>query len=324
MTDYKSLIKNKSEITKPEEGRINSDLGRALNVSKFAVHWMTLKPGQKSSSPHAENTEEEFLFVIKGDPHVWINGYIYQLHEGYAVGFPAGTGIAHAFINNTKEDVEFAVLGDKTKTDNKCIFPINPEMKAELKDFWWSDAPAQELGPHDGVVGNLNHQRSLIEIPFIKSIHDLKRGSYSYPGDKETFTQGIRITDHVGLKVVAVWSEILSPKSRSSWPHAHKDEEEFVLILKGHPQVWLNGFIFDLKPGDGVFFPPGSNIAHTVLNNTDEDVHYLGIGECDDGGKDQVYYPLHPHRNLEVVKENFFWENRPRVTNFGNHNGQPS
>ena len=178
MKPYQEYIKNKDDIIIQEVGRKNSDLGRSLGISKYAVHWMTLEPHQRSSSPHAEKLEEEFVYVIKGNPHVWINGYIYPLKPGSAVGFPAGTGIAHTFINNTNEEIEFIVLGDKTKKENKCSFPINPELFEECKNIWWSDFPKQEFGPHDGKVGNLDYQKDPSEISFIKNVYDLKRTTY--------------------------------------------------------------------------------------------------------------------------------------------------
>ncbi len=59
---------------------------------------MTLPPGARTSLPHAESLEEEFVYVISGTPHVWIDGFIYELAAGCAVGFPAGTGISHCLI----------------------------------------------------------------------------------------------------------------------------------------------------------------------------------------------------------------------------------
>lgn len=314
MQTYKEFITNKN---------LKSDLGRALDVQKFAVHWITLKAKQTSSNPHAESLEEEFVYVAKGEPHVWINGYIYQLAVGDAVGFKSGTGIAHCFINNNAEDIELIVLGEKTKPENKCSFPVNPELYEEHQKIWWADYPEQTFGPHDGLVGNLNHLKPKSECALIKSVYNEKRKTgFSYPGDTETFGEGLRLTDFVDLKILGVWHEILKPGFRSSWPHSHLVEAEFAVILKGHPQVWLNGFIYDLNPGDGVYFKPGTNIAHTILNSTNENVEYLSIGEADGADPDdKVFYPLHPQRNEECLKNGDGWKNPP-TKEFGTHNGQ--
>jgi uncharacterized cupin superfamily protein len=69
------------------------------------VHYEILPPGRRTSFPHAEHDEEELIFVLEGTPDVWIDGEMFRLTEGDAVGFPSGTGIAHTFINDTEIDV---------------------------------------------------------------------------------------------------------------------------------------------------------------------------------------------------------------------------
>lgn len=94
---------------------VNSDIGRSVNFNRIAVHHVILPPSCRTSYPHTESTEEEFVFVLKGQPQLWLNGFIHDLQENFAVGFPAGTGIAHSFMNNTNADVHLLVAGDKKK-----------------------------------------------------------------------------------------------------------------------------------------------------------------------------------------------------------------
>ena len=65
--------------------------------------------------PHAESAEEEFVYVLEGTPDVWIDGELFRLAPGDGVGFPAGTGIAHSFLNNTDEPVRLIVVGEAPK-----------------------------------------------------------------------------------------------------------------------------------------------------------------------------------------------------------------
>lgn len=83
-----------------------------------------------------------------------------ELREGDAVGFPAGTGIAHTFINNTDETVRLLVVGEATKAENKINYPLHPKRNAEMGDSYWTDAPERELGPHDGLPDALRDFRS--------------------------------------------------------------------------------------------------------------------------------------------------------------------
>src|SRR6188474_228924 len=76
-----------------------SNFRRHFDFGKIGIHHQRLPPGRRLSRPHAESTEEEFVYVIEGEPDVWLDGVIHRLKPGYAVGFPAGTGLSHTFIN---------------------------------------------------------------------------------------------------------------------------------------------------------------------------------------------------------------------------------
>jgi uncharacterized cupin superfamily protein len=321
---YKEFIISKDQIWQPHGPMMDADFSKNLGTQKMAVHWVKLPPNERSSTPHAESLEEEFVFVVKGNPHLWINGYIYQLEPQMVIGFPAGTGIAHTFINNQSDEVEMVVLGERSKKENKYIYPINPELFEEHKNFWWTDWPKQEMGPHLAQPGHLKFEKDWRELPFIKKIDQLERKKgFSYPGDNETFSQGIRLTDALNLKAIGVWHEVMKPGKRSSWPHAHKLEEELAVLLKGKAKVWFNGYIHDLSPGDCVFFKPGTNIAHVVMNESDSEIEFLGIGQADDAGADErIVYPLHDDRNLNCKLRCWLWENPPAVK-FGDDLGLP-
>ncbi|MEO6298680.1 MAG: hypothetical protein ABIV25_10325, partial [Paracoccaceae bacterium] len=76
--------------------------------------------------------------------------HLQRLSPGDGVGFPAGTGQAHTFINNTEAEVELLVVGETSKPENRIVYPLNAERRPLLDD-WWEDAPARKLGPHDGL-----------------------------------------------------------------------------------------------------------------------------------------------------------------------------
>lgn len=126
-------------------------LGAHLGLKSIGIHHMRLLPGRRTSLPHAESHEEEFVYVIAGTPDVWLDGVLHRLSPGDAVGFPAGTGMAHSFLNNTETDVQLLVVGNADMAENRIVYPINPERKAWRRD-WWHDAPERALGPHDGLT----------------------------------------------------------------------------------------------------------------------------------------------------------------------------
>ena len=125
-------------------------LGDHFGLKTIGINHMRLAPGQRTSLPHAESHEEEFVHVIAGTPDVWLDGMLHRLGPGDSVGFPAGTGLAHSFLNNSDAEVRLLVIGNTDLPENRIVYPINPERKAWRED-WWHDAPERALGPHDGV-----------------------------------------------------------------------------------------------------------------------------------------------------------------------------
>ena len=134
-----------------EPHSLGAAFGRHFGLERIGVHHEVLPPGHRSSFPHAESSEEEFVYVIEGAPDVWLDGHLHRLKPGDGVGFPAGTGLSHSFLNNTDADVRLLVVGDKTRDDNKIYFAVNPERRSH-RDDWWTDIPARSLGPHDGLT----------------------------------------------------------------------------------------------------------------------------------------------------------------------------
>jgi uncharacterized cupin superfamily protein len=132
---------------------IGAAVGKKLGLKKIGIHIETLLPGRRTSWPHAEKEEEEFVYVISGQPQVWIDGYIHELKAGDFIAFPAGTGIAHTFINNSDDVAILLVGGEANKATNKIYYPLhaarNQQMKAD--GALWEDYPKKELGPHDGL-----------------------------------------------------------------------------------------------------------------------------------------------------------------------------
>ena len=153
-----AFIKHYSEIQEPDDAHypgsdellsIGSPFGRVFGLLRLGIHHELLPPGRRTSYPHAEGAEEEFVYVIEGNPDAWIDGHLHRLVPGDGVGFPAGTGICHTFINNTDQNVRLLVVGESSRADNRIYYPLNPEQRPLRKD-WWDNAPKHPLGPHDG------------------------------------------------------------------------------------------------------------------------------------------------------------------------------
>jgi len=159
LTDRSSCIAHWSEIEEPDNRRYTGDdelmsigapFGRHFGLDKLGIHHHRLPPGRRTSFPHAESAEEEFVYVVEGTPDLWLDGRLHRLKPGDGVGFPAGTGISHSFLNNTEAEVRLLVVGETHKAENRIFYPRNPERRA-LFPAWWIDPPKRALGDHDGM-----------------------------------------------------------------------------------------------------------------------------------------------------------------------------
>jgi uncharacterized cupin superfamily protein len=128
---------------------IGAKLGQQLGLTRLGIHHERLPPGRRTSYPHAESAEEEFVFVLEGTPDVWIDGTLHRLAPGDSVGFPAGTGICHSFLNNTADEVRLLVVGEASKPENRTHYPMHPGYEKTLP-YAWPDAPPRPLAGHDG------------------------------------------------------------------------------------------------------------------------------------------------------------------------------
>ena len=90
---------------------IGAPLARGLRLNRLGIHHERLPPGRRTSYPHAESDEEEFIYVLDGYPEVWINGYLWKLEPGDSVGFPErgvsaylSTNAGFKIVDNLKAD----------------------------------------------------------------------------------------------------------------------------------------------------------------------------------------------------------------------------
>jgi uncharacterized cupin superfamily protein len=127
-------------------------LGKEAGLERIGINVQRLPPGTRSSWPHAEENEEEFVYVIDGEVDAWIDGHLHRMTSGDLAAFPAGTGISHCFINNGEREALLLVGGDAPRQGSRIVYPLNPSRRSDMKPSdWWDDAPRRELGPHDGL-----------------------------------------------------------------------------------------------------------------------------------------------------------------------------
>ncbi len=126
-------------------------IGRAAGLVKIGLHLERLPSGQRLSWPHAEEKEEEFVYVLEGEVDAWIDGVLHPMKAGDFAAFPAGTGICHTFINNSTKEATLLAGGEANKPDNRIYYPLHGQRRSEMQaERWWHDVPVKSLGEHDG------------------------------------------------------------------------------------------------------------------------------------------------------------------------------
>ena len=130
---------------------ITASFSEHFGLMRLGIHHERLLPGRRVSWPHAEADEEEFVYVLEGTPDLWLDGQVKRLSPGDGVGFPAGTGLAHTFLNNSDRDVRLLVVGEASRYRSRIHYPLHPKRNEEIGDRHWRDGPVRDLGPHDGL-----------------------------------------------------------------------------------------------------------------------------------------------------------------------------
>lgn len=116
-------------------GRSKQPLGDLFGLTNFGVNLTRLAPNAVSSLRHAHSRQDEFVYILRGRPTLHTDAGRTRLAPGMCAGFKAGTGNGHRLINDTKEDVVYLEIGDRTPGD-EGTYP-DDDLKAMLVDGRW-------------------------------------------------------------------------------------------------------------------------------------------------------------------------------------------
>lgn len=97
-------------------GRVKRPLGDLFGIKSFGVNLTRLAPGAVSALHHQHSRQDEFIYVLEGNPTLLTDTGELQLHPGMVAGFPAG-GTAHHLENRTTRDCVVLEVGDRAEGD---------------------------------------------------------------------------------------------------------------------------------------------------------------------------------------------------------------
>jgi uncharacterized cupin superfamily protein len=305
-----------------------SEFSPATNMSYLRAAHLRLPPGVRAYPPVALADDEVFFLVLEGAPDLWLDGFLHRLGEGDGGTFNPGTGIGHAILNNSSSEVRLFVMTDLPRTSSRAHHSLDSGANENLQRAGrlWADPPKRDLGPHDGLTDaqrgkpgpkaakakrkptNVAHWKSRLE----------KKPSF-YPNSDEAQGISASYSKPADFSRIGVHVEVLKPGRRTSWPHAERDEEEFVYLAEGEVDCWLDGHVYPMAEGDFVGWRAGTGLTHVIMNNSRKDALLIVGGEAS-RYRSRCWYPFHPHRQKEMGDN--FWADHP-VPKLGPHDGMP-
>ena len=115
--------------------RHKRQLGDVFGLKNFGINLTRLEPGGESALMHRHSRQDEFVFVVAGDPTLVTEQGEVELHPGMCAGF-AARGVAHHLVNRTDHDVFILEVGDRSAGD-EGTYPQDDLMAALGADGVW-------------------------------------------------------------------------------------------------------------------------------------------------------------------------------------------
>jgi len=117
-------------------GRVKRPLGDLFGLTNLGVNLTRMAPGGSSALRHAHTRQDEFIYILEGQPTLYTDEGPTQLSPGMCAGFKAGTGNGHRLVNESTEDVAYLEVGDRTPGD-EASYP-DDDLKASLVEGQWT------------------------------------------------------------------------------------------------------------------------------------------------------------------------------------------
>ncbi len=119
-------------------GREKRALGDLFGLSNFGVNLVRLSPGAGSALRHAHSRQDEFVYIVQGNPVLITDAGETQLSAGMCAGFRFGTGNGHQLLNRTSEEVIYLEVGDRSAGDT-VVYP-DDDLRAAMVEGKWQFA----------------------------------------------------------------------------------------------------------------------------------------------------------------------------------------
>lgn len=140
------------DFRQSQRKRYYRSLGDFAGLKNYGVNLVRVVPGGQSSARHAHSKQDEFVYVVEGELVLVTDAGREIAGAGSCIGFPAGTGDGHYFLNESAQDAAFLVVGDRTPEDDVTYPDIDLHWKAGpdgKKAYFHKDGTPYPILPRD-------------------------------------------------------------------------------------------------------------------------------------------------------------------------------
>ncbi len=259
-------------------------LGDAGGLTQFGAYLVEMGPGSISSDRHWHEAEDEFLYLLSGQPTYIDDGGETLLSRGDAICWRAGVPNGHCLQNRSGAPVLYLILGPRVFGDI-CHYvddgrtQVNEATRWHITDAAGRVVKEGDLPPH---LLDLAPRWGITDSPAPPPLVRKGTARTESATPVQAASMGIftaeLLSDTGGLTQFGVFAETLMPGARSSDRHWHEEEDELLYMLDGEATCIENDGPHVLGPGDACAWPRGVPNAHHIVNRSDRPCTYLVAG----------------------------------------------
>lgn len=117
------------------QGRVKRQLGDVFGLRNFGVNLTRMAPGSISALRHSHSRQDEFIYILEGQPTLVTESGETLLAPGMCAGFKAGEGGGHQLVNRSTGEVVYLEIGDRAAGDS--VFYPDDDIEACLEAGAW-------------------------------------------------------------------------------------------------------------------------------------------------------------------------------------------
>jgi uncharacterized cupin superfamily protein len=120
----------------PDDRYLSEDgeVGLVIGARKLGYRVSKLPPGKVFCPLHSHEIEEEFFFVLEGNPSIRTLRGTVQCRPGDFIAFPTGPRGTHQLRNDSQEDCLVLMVG-MNSPDEVCLYPDSDKILVDSRNF---------------------------------------------------------------------------------------------------------------------------------------------------------------------------------------------